>query len=256
MSDPGESGDVVVITGAGSGIGLASAVRLGQIGMRLCLVEKDHERLKEADGSLRENGHEALALCLDVTSESDMEVMASRALEAFGAIHGLVTSAGILRAVGSGLKQLVDTTPEEFDQVIDVNLRGTFLATRAVLPTMLRAKKGQIVHISSISGLRGRAFDGSYCASKFGVRGFSESLAEEVRHGGVRVQTLFLDAVATPLWEQNGPVPMPADALPPERVAEQIAYLIGLPDDCVLVNPVLKPFGGRKRRKRRKEPDG
>jgi hypothetical protein len=79
-------------------------------------------------------------------------------------------------------------------------------------------------------------------------------LAEEVRPAGIRVHTLFLDAVATPMWEQNGPVPMPADALPPERVAELIASLVELPGDCVLVNPVLKPFAGRRQRKRGKGP--
>jgi NAD(P)-dependent dehydrogenase (short-subunit alcohol dehydrogenase family) len=220
-------------------------------------VERDPERLRAAEKTVGESsseGREVLGLRLDVSSEADMEMMAARALEAFGAIDVLVTSAGILRAAGTGLKQLVDTEPEEFDQVVDVNLRGTFLATRAVLPAMLRARKGQIVHISSLSGLQGRAFDGPYCASKFAVRGFSEALAEEVRPAGIRVHTLFLDAVATPMWEQNGPVPMPADALPPERVAELIASLVELPGDCVLVNPVLKPFAGRRQRKRGKGP--
>ncbi len=230
-----------------------TSVRFGELGKRLCLVEKNPDRLQTAVDAVREtcgDGHEALALCLDVASETDMEAMASRALETFGTIDVLVTSAGILRAAGSGLKQLVDVSPEEFDQVVDVNLRGTFLATRAVLPAMMRARKGQIIHISSLSGLQGRAFDGPYCASKFGVRGFSEALADEVRGAGIRVHTLFLDAVATPMWEQNGPVPMPADALPPERVAEFITTLAGLPADCVLVNPVLKPFGGRSKHKR------
>jgi len=248
-----EKNEVAVITGAGSGIGLAASVRFGELGKRLCLVDKNTDHLQTAEDAVREKcgaEPEILALCLDVASEADMETMASRVLEAFGTIDVLVTSAGILRAAGSGLKQLVDTSPDEFDQVVDVNLRGTFLATRAVLPAMMRAKKGQIIHISSLSGLQGRAFDGPYCASKFGVRGFSEALADEVRPAGIRVHTLFLDAVATPMWEQNGPVPMPAEALPPERVGEIIATLVELPGDCVLVNPVLKPFGGRGKRKR------
>lgn len=245
---------VAVITGAGGGIGQATAVAFAQRGMRLCLVEHDAGRLDAAEKAARNaaNGRlEVLPITLDVTSEDDMEAMAERALEMFGRIDVLVTAAGILRPPGSGPKTIAETSIEEFDKVLAVNVLGTFLATRAVLASMLKARSGHIVHISSTSGLRGRAFDGAYCASKFAVRGFSESLMEEVGRSGVRVHTLLPDAVATPLWEQNGPVPMPPDALPPERVADFIAYLIELPEDCVLLNPVLTPFGGRRRKRKR-----
>lgn len=258
MNEPTPTRDVAVITGAGGGIGQATAVALARRGTRLCLVEHDADRLDAAEKAAREvsDGHiDILALELDVTSEDDMEEMAARALEAFDRIDVLVTAAGILRPPGSGPRTIAETSIDEFDTVLAVNLRGTFLATRAVLPTMLKARSGHIIHLSSTSGLRGRAFDGAYCASKFAVRGFSESLMEEVGRSGVRVHTLLPDAVATPLWEQNGPVPMPPDALPPQRVADFITYLIDLPEDCVLLNPVLTPFGGRRRKRKRGEPD-
>jgi 3-oxoacyl-[acyl-carrier protein] reductase len=250
--------EVAVITGAGGGIGKATAVALARRGMRLCLVERDEDRLAAAETAARDaaNGRlEVVAMVLDVTSQDDMKTMAERALEIFGRTDVLVTAAGILRPPGSGPKTIAETSIEEFDRVLAVNLRGTFLATRAVLPAMLEARSGHIIHISSTSGLRGRAFDGAYCASKFAVRGFSESLAEEVGRSGIRVHTLLPDAVATPLWDQNGPVPMPADALPPERVADFITYLIELPHDCVLLNPVLTPFGGRRRKRKRSDAD-
>ena len=254
MNENARERQVAVITGAGGGIGQATAVALARRGFNLCLVEHDPGRLQSAETAASDSGRASavvLSVACDVTSESDMEAMAAQALGAFGRIDVLVTAAGILRPAGSGPKTLAETTVDEFERVLAVNLRGTFLATRAVLPTMLGARSGHIIHLSSTSGLRGRAFDGAYCASKFAVRGFSESLMEEVGRSGVRVHTLLPDAVATPLWEQNGPVPMPPDALPPERVAEFIAYLIDLPEDCVLLNPVLAPFGGRRRRKRR-----
>lgn len=254
MNGKAHDGQVAVITGAGGGIGRATAVALAQRGFNLCLVELDTGRLREAEGAARAAARgplEVLSMTADVTSESGMAAMAAEALGAFGRIDVLVTAAGILRPTGSGPKTIAETSVDEFERVLAVNLRGTFLATRAVLPAMLDAKSGHIIHLSSTSGLRGRAFDGAYCASKFAVRGFSEALIEEVGRSGVRVHTLLPDAVATPLWEQNGPVPMPADALPPERVAEFIAYLIELPEDCVLLNPVLAPFGGRRRRRRR-----
>lgn len=254
LNDDTKQPRVAVITGAGGGIGRATALALARRGIRLCLVERDRERLASVVEAVNEAapGTHVLALDLDVTSERDMNAMAARALETFNQVDILVTAAGILRPPGRRPASVADTTPEEFDTVLAVNLRGTFLATRAVLPPMLAAKSGHIVHISSVSGLYGRAFDGAYCASKFAVRGFSESLAEEVGRSGVRVHTLMPDAVATSIWEQNGPVPMPADALPPERVADFIAYLLDMPADCVLWNPVIAPFSGVRRRQRRR----
>jgi 3-oxoacyl-[acyl-carrier protein] reductase len=246
---------VAVITGAGGGIGRATALALAHRGLRLSLIEQDAARLASVADAVRSTreGSQVLALALDVSSEPDMDTMVERTQEAFGQLDVLVTAAGILRAPGRGPAALVDTTPEEFDAVMAVNLLGTFLATRAALRPMLAARSGHIIHISSVAGLQGRAFDGPYCASKFAVRGFSESLAEEVGRSGVRVHTVLPDAVATPLWEQNGPVPMPPEAIPPERVADFIAYLVELPPDCVLRNPVLAPFSGARRRRRRSE---
>jgi 3-oxoacyl-[acyl-carrier protein] reductase len=254
VSDESNQPRVAVITGAGGGIGHATALALAPRGVRLCLVERDPARLAavaKAVQTLTGDSSHLLAMTLDVASEADMSAMAARTLESFGRIDTLITAAGILRAPGRGPVTLADTTPEEFDAVIAVNLRGTFLATRAVLPAMIAARSGHIIHISSVAGLQGRAFDGPYCASKFAVRGFSESVAEEVGRSGVRVHTLLPDAVATALWEQNGPVPMPTEALPPERIADFIVYLLDMPADCILRNPVVAPFGGRRKRGRR-----
>jgi NAD(P)-dependent dehydrogenase (short-subunit alcohol dehydrogenase family) len=135
----------------------------------------------------------------------------------------------------------------EWDEVIDTNLKGTFLSNHAVLPTMIRQRRGQIVNISSTSGRQGRAYDSAYCASKFGVIGLSEALAQEVLQYNIRVQVILPDAVDTPLWHQNGPIPRPAGALPVARVADLIVYLLKLPGDCLLVNPVIAPFRTRRR---------
>ncbi len=256
VTEDAKGAQVAVITGAAGGIGRATALALARRGMRLCLVDRDAGGVPSLFESVRQISGDGnvLALGLDVTSESDMDAMVARTLEAFGRLDILVTSAGILRPAGRGPTSVVDTTPEEFDTVMTVNLRGTFLATRAALRPMLAARSGHIVHISSVSGMFGRAYDSAYCASKFAVRGFSESLAEEVGRSGIRVHTLMPDAVATSLWEQNGPLPMPPDALPPERVADFIAFLLEMPADCVLWNPVIAPFSGVRRKQRRREP--
>jgi 3-oxoacyl-[acyl-carrier protein] reductase len=141
---------------------------------------------------------------------------------------------------------MVELSTEEWDEVLDTNLKGVFLSNRAVLPTMIRQRKGNVINISSTSGRQGRAHDSAYCASKFGVIGLSEAVAEEVRQYGVRVQVVLPDAVDTPIWKQNGPV-RPEQALDAQRVADLILYLVNLPEDTIMLSPVIAPFRTRRR---------
>lgn len=244
-------GKVIIITGAASGIGRACAFALSPRGSRLALVDINAERLENTQAALERlnDATEVLSLRLDAASECDMAEMAEHTLARFGRIDGLVAAAGILR-VGGALKTVRDMTLDEWRTILTVNLTGTFLSNRAVLPAMIAQKQGDIVNFSSVSGRQGRAFDAAYCATKFGIIGFSEALAEEVSSYGVRVQTILPDAVDTPLWDQNGPAAMRAPlALRPERVAEFICYLLELPRDAYLLNPVIAPFGGSRKRK-------
>lgn len=178
-----------------------------------------------------------------------MAEMARRTLDRFGRIDILVHCAGILRGTGSRPKLLADVELAEWEEVMGTNLTGTFLCNRAVLPAMTAQRSGQIINISSTSGLKGRPLDAVYCASKFGIMGLSQSLAEEVRNVGIRVQVVAPDAVDTPMWDQNGPIRPPADALPAERVADLIAYMATLPLDTVLGEVVIAPFRTRRRKK-------
>lgn len=240
---------VTIITGAASGIGRACAGLFAQEGSRLALVDVDeaglHALAEELGGDDR-----VLPLRLSVASEQDMATMAEQTLARFGRIDNLVASAGILR-LGGTLKTVADMSLEEWHKVVDVNLNGTFLSNRAVLPAMIAQRQGDIVNISSVSGRQGRAFDSAYSASKFGIVGLSESLHEEVVGQGVRVQTILPDAVDTPLWEQNptGAIP-PLYTLSPDRVAEVILYMVTLPRDCYLLNPVIAPVKTRKKRRK------
>ncbi|MGB7099489.1 MAG: SDR family oxidoreductase [Xanthobacteraceae bacterium] len=235
----------VIVTGASGGIGSACAKLFAAHGAKLALVDRDEAKLSALAAEINAD---ALPLVLDVTSEDDMAQMASRAVEQFGGIDTLIAAAGILRTSGEP-RTVVDTSYEEWRTVIDVNLTGTFLSNRAVLAAMLERGSGDIVNISSTSGRQGRPFDAPYAASKFGIIGLSESLAEEVGRRGIRVQTLLPDAVRTTIWDQSGTTAIrPPHMLTPERVAEFVLYLITLPRDAFLLNPMLYPLNVRSKR--------
>jgi 3-oxoacyl-[acyl-carrier protein] reductase len=243
------AGRVVAVTGGSGGIGRAvceAAAREGAAAV--VIVDIDADRVDQTTAALQvvNGGAAVLGLLLDVCHEADMAAMAREMLSRFGHIDALVACAGILRGRGFLPHPVMDVSLDEWNQVLDVNLTGTFLSNRAVLEAMITQRRGDIVNVSSTSGRSGRANDSAYCASKFGVIGFSEALAEEVRQFGVRVQTILPDAVDTPMWQQNGPI-RPERALDPALVADLIVYLITLPEDAVMPGPVIAPFRTRKR---------
>ena len=240
---------VIIITGAAGGIGSATARALDARGARLVLVDRPGAALDALAADLAGS----LPLALDVSSEADMAEMAERALAEFGRIDALITTAAILRT-GEGVRMISQTSFEDWRTIIDVNLTGTFLANRAVLPAMLDQKEGDIINLSSVSGRQGRAFDGPYSASKAGIIGLSESLSEEVARQGIRVQTVLPDAVDTGLWSQSGGVALkPQAMLEPARVAELLVYLLALPRDTYLLNPVVVPVPSRRRKGKQKD---
>lgn len=235
---------VAVVTGGASGIGLAVATGLGRGGARVAVVDVGEGAVAtavETIGAITSPGS-VLGLRLDVRRPEDMERMRSEVMEAWGRIDILVASAGVMRGAPGRPQTVLETSPEAWDRVIDTNLTGVFLANQAVLPVMLEQQSGNIVNLSSTSGRKGLAFDSAYCASKFGVIGLSESLAEEVRPQGIRVQVVLPQVVDTPMLDQNGPLPKPASMLSAERVCDFILHLLTLPADTVMLNPVISPF--------------
>ena len=245
------SSRVAIVTGGASGIGRSTCAALARAGAKVVVVDVNAEKVGETLAELGHAGHgesQLLGLTLDIGNEADMAKMEQQTRQRFGSIDILVASAAILRGRGSRPKPLAEISTTEWDEVLDTNLKGMFLSNRAVLPTMIEQRRGDIINISSVSGREGRAHDAPYCASKFGVIGMSESLAQEVRSYGVRVQVVIPDAVRTPMWEQNGPIPCPPDALAPERVADLIVYLLAQPRDIVLVGTTIAPFRARRRR--------
>jgi NAD(P)-dependent dehydrogenase (short-subunit alcohol dehydrogenase family) len=251
-TDPSLSGQVAIVTGGGSGIGKAVTLRLAQKGASVVVVDINAKLLDATVLEAKKLGNPLTPMILkkDVRNEKDMSEMVVLTVKRHGRIDILVHCAGILRGKNGGPRMMADVTLAEWNEVIDVNLKGTFLCNRAVIPTMTKQRNGHIINISSTSGLKGRALDSVYCASKFGVIGLSQSLAEEVRPQNIKVHVILPDAVDTPMWDQNGPIRAPGDALPPSRVAELIEFVLKLPHDTILGDLVISPFKTRRRKKK------
>ena len=249
-------GKVVIVTGGAGGIGFATACAVAELGGTVVVADLDAARIEAVATEIAGLGAAAtLGVAIDVRREEDHARLVQATLERFGRIDALIVCAGILRKRGTAPKLAVDTGVDEWDDVMAINLRGVFLANRAVLPTMTSQRSGLIVNVSSVQGLQGRAYDSPYCASKFGVIGLTQAVADEVKSFGVKVQALMPGAVATPFWEQNLPAPMPGDAMPPERVADLIVFMLLQPEDSMLVGPVITPVGARRRKAAAKAAD-
>ena len=169
----------MVVTGAGRGIGRAVAVALAARGHDVALLGRTEADLDLTAERVTAEGRRALVVRCDVARAKDVESAASRVTGGLGVPVAVVNNAGVVR------RARVDRmTDEDWDEVLDVNLKGTFLVTRAFLPAMLLAKCGRFVAMGSISGTLGTPLLSAYCAAKWGVIGFTKSLAEELRGTG------------------------------------------------------------------------
>lgn len=177
---------VAVVTGGAQGIGAAIANELARRGARIVVNDLNADAAERAAAALRERGTEALADAGSVCDKAYMQKMVARTLQAFGRLDILANCAGVLRPT-----KLLDIPEEEWDFVVDVNLKGTFLASQAVLPAMIGNRWGRIVNISSTAGKSVSTIGGAhYTAAKAGVLGLTRHLSREVAQHGITVNAL------------------------------------------------------------------
>jgi 3-oxoacyl-[acyl-carrier protein] reductase len=222
-------GKIALITGAGRGIGRATALRFAREGANLVLASEVRKEIEAVAVEVRALGRAALPVPADLCDEAQVAALAKAALDAMGRVDVLVHSAGV------AIHGAVATLPtESWDLNFGVNVRGMFLLTRALLPHFLQRRSGTIVNVASRLGKEGSAMRAAYAASKHAVIGFTSSLALELKSQGIRVNAICPGPVATPLRARNYPNEDPRTLTQPDEVAEIILYLSC--DDSAAIN--------------------
>jgi len=216
---------VVLITGAGRGIGRALAHAFAAAGAKVALLGKTKKNLLEVQRELKDSGAPTIVLAADVSDEGVVARAVAATEQQLGPVDVLVNNAGIF-----ALAPVEKMDALVFDRMLAVNLRGPFLMSRAVLPGMKSRKRGHIVNISSTAGRRGFAGGGAYCASKFGLAGLSEAMRYEARASNVRVTCVYPSTVNTDLVKKSGMDPASERAIQPEDVANAVVSLVAMDD--------------------------
>jgi 3-oxoacyl-[acyl-carrier protein] reductase len=220
-----------IITGAGKGIGAATAHALAAEGVQLGLVARTAADLEQLQRTLTDKyGVKVFFATADIGNRSEVERAVATLTEQLGRVDILINNAG-----AGTFGKLVEMDPEEWERIIRVNLLGTYYVTHAVLPTMLKQNRGNIINISSTSGERGAATTSAYSASKFGIMGMTESLMQEVRKSNIRVTALTPSTVNTELAAKAGlPIGDEDHMMQPEDVAELITFALKMPQRVFL----------------------
>jgi 3-oxoacyl-[acyl-carrier protein] reductase len=195
----GLNGKAAIVTGPAKGMGAAITLALAQEGVDLCLAGRDMDAIAPVTAEVKKLGRKAIQVRCDVTDAAQVDQVVKEALAAFGRIDILVNVAG-----GRGPLETTawETTPEAFDEVIELNMKGCFLTMRAVSPTMQKQQSGKIVNIGGTFGLRGRALRKGYSASKWGLRGITKAFALELGPYNVNVNNVCPGMVDGPRFRK------------------------------------------------------
>ena len=222
---------VAVVTGASSGIGAAIAEKLVEHGANVILAARNEEKLNSIIKSINQP-HKTLAVKTDMTQRNDVEALAEKAVEAFGQVDIYINGAGIMLS-----STVTDGDTEDWDMMIDLNIKGVLYGINSVLPSMKERGSGHIINIASDAGYEVIPRCTVYCRTKFAVRAIAAGMEKELEQTGVRVTSVSPGMVNTPL-SKNSPFEEGRKKLTPEDIANAVVYAATQPD-YVNVNEIL-----------------
>ena len=232
---------IALVTGAGSGLGEATARRLAAAGACVTCIDLDEERARSTAEAIDASGSRAIAVGCDVGDERAVQTAVDRTLQTWNRIDIAVNCAGVDYVLG-----IEEMTVAQWDRVIGVNLRGPFLVAKAVFPVMKQLAGGDIVNVASTAALRAWGNASAYHASKWGLVGFSRGLGVEGRADGIRVTTIIPGGMNTHWFdrfpEQGIPLPDQSNLQDPANVADAIAYAVALPRGSVMQEMLITPL--------------
>jgi len=235
---------VIVITGASSGIGAASAIKLASLGGKVVLAARNEEKLKALVAEIRNAGGEASYFVTNVTDKTSLVGLVEFAIKQYGRINSLVNNAGLM--LFSDWKNVV---VDDWEKMIDTNIKGYLYAIAAALPQMLEQGHGKILNMSSVAGLHVGGSSGVYSATKFFIRGITESLRKEVGvDSGVQVSMISPGVIDTGWADKvsdakgrEAAKALNEIAITPEQVADAVAYALDQPTNLTINDIVIHP---------------
>jgi 3-oxoacyl-[acyl-carrier protein] reductase len=229
------AGQVAVVTGAGRGIGAAIASRLAALGATAVLCGRTQSTLDATARSILDAGGKVEVIPCDVIVLHQLEYTAARVDTTYGRLDILVNNAGVARFT----EPLHNLLPEDWDRILNTNLRGVYFAIRAFAPLMIRAYGGHIINISSLAGKNPLRDGAAYAASKWGLNGLTYSVAEELRGHNIRVSVVCPGSVETELGPHSGKDP--SKMLQPDDVAHAVAALVTQAPRSFMSEILLRP---------------
>jgi 3-oxoacyl-[acyl-carrier protein] reductase len=227
-------GKVALVTGASRGIGLAIARSLGRLGAKVSVCARDAKKLELAANELQDDGATILAVPADVTRAADVDALVAKTEQALGPIEILVNNAGI-----GYFGPAHQAEEAAWDRVLDTNLKSVFLASKAVAAGMIERRSGHIINIASLAGKNAFADGGIYCASKWGLMGLTECMAEDLRGFGIRVSAICPGTVATEFSPHAGKDP--GKMLQPEDIAHAVEMIVTQAPQSFISEVLLRP---------------
>ena len=237
---PDLSDQVAIVTGAGRGIGRAIARAVADAGARVAVAARTETEIQAVADEIARAGGQALAVPTDLADEASLRALFAAAADRWGRLDVLVNNAGVGR-----YGPVADFPVEDLDQVIAVNLRGTFLCCQEAVRMMAPAGRGTIVNISSVVGFKGYPNQAAYTATKHAVMGLTKSLAVEAQPQGIRVSAILPGGVDTDLVRQARPDLDPAILLAPDDVAQAVMYLLSLSDRAAVDQIYLRRWSSK-----------